>query len=107
MIFLLNILFLLILSRIDCTIYMYYTEDSLSVEFYDCIYYESMLYCRRPKEPIPLQRDKEPWNCSDNGIVHSFATLWMNNITVSTVLHKGVKAGTPVSFGLQKSVEVT
>ena len=92
MILIRNIFFLFILSVIDCSIYIHNTQDSPSVEYYDCIYYESMLYCRRPKEPILLKRDTELWNCSQNGILHSFDSLLLNNITVNTILH-GWKSG--------------
>jgi len=66
---------------------LYNTEDSLSVEFYDCVEHNKLLYCRRPVAPIVLQRENEIWECYHNGIVHSFASLLKENISVNTVLH--------------------
>ncbi len=90
--FLQSILFVFLFACIDGSIYVYNTDDSESVELYDCIFHQSMLYCRRPKEPIRLQRDKEPWHCFHNGTHHSYQSLSTKNITVSEILH-GWKSG--------------
>ena len=82
------ILFLLILPLVEDSLYLYNTDDSLSVEFYDCITDTNLPYCRRPSEPIALQRDQSIWHCYHNGTSHSFTSLMLNNISVSTVLHE-------------------
>ncbi len=81
-------LFLLILPLVEDSLYLYNTDDSLSVEFYDCIIDTNLPYCRRPSEPIALQRDQSLWDCYHNGTFHSFTSLMRDNISVSTVLHE-------------------
>ena len=83
-----NIIALFIFSSIDCLIYVYNTDDSQSVDYYDCIYHDPMFYCRRPNESIRLQRGNQPWNCLNDGIRHSFQSLSMNDVDVSTILHE-------------------
>ena len=70
----------------DCSIFIYKSEDSSSVQDYDCVDHQSMPYCRRPLQPMPLQRDSETPRCYHNGISHSFRSLRSDNITVHTIL---------------------
>jgi hypothetical protein len=84
---LLMTLLLVISSFTEGSVYLYYTEDGSSVEFYDCIFHQSFHYCRRPIEPISLYQNNTPWKCYD-GTSHSFTWLRSNNISVNTVLHK-------------------
>ena len=70
---------------VEGSIYLFDTEDSASVEVYDCLYHELMWYCRRPSEPVRLQRDDEPHLCHHQGVSHSFFSLWQKNVSVSEV----------------------
>jgi hypothetical protein len=83
-----GIFFLIFLPLVEDSLYLYNTDDSLSVELYDCITDTDLPYCRRPSEPIVLQRDQQIWHCYHNGTPHSFTSLILNNISVSTVLHE-------------------
>ena len=69
------------------TIYLYDTEDGSSVESYDCVHHNNLLYCRRPVSPILLQRENETWECYHNGTTHSFASLLEINVSANIVLH--------------------
>ncbi|CAF1485592.1 unnamed protein product [Rotaria magnacalcarata] len=71
----------------EASIYLYDAEDSSSVQVYDCLYHDPIYYCRRPVEPISLQRSPENWHCH-HGIRYSFEFLMHNNITVNQVLHR-------------------
>ena len=82
------ILSFLILPRVENGIYLYDTDDSSSVEFYDCIIDLSLSYCRRPAVPTALQREQPKWVCHHNGIPHSFTSLLSENVSISTVLHQ-------------------
>jgi hypothetical protein len=88
MILIKTILVLYILPFVDVTVYVYNTVDSSSVEFYDCILYGSFFYCRRPTEPIALNRSNDTMQCYHNGTVHSFADMYKSNVSISTVLHQ-------------------
>ena len=77
---------LLIISLIEASIYLYHTEDGAAVEYYDCIYLRSLLYCRRPDGPIDLFRENDTWRCHHDGIRHSFESLSSSNISVTTIL---------------------
>ncbi|CAF1181153.1 unnamed protein product [Adineta ricciae] len=79
--------FIFLLSFAETTVYLYHTEDSLSAEFYDCVYHNDLLYCRRPSTPIVLQRDSHIQRCYHNGKVHSFASIINDSIDVSFILH--------------------
>ena len=61
--------------------------DSSSVEFYDCIYHDYLFYCRRPREPISLNRDNDTVECHHGGQRYSFADLRRDNVNASTILH--------------------
>ena len=75
--------------HVENSIYLYYTEDSSSVEFFDCIHHVNLLYCRRPFEPISLERNNnQSKECYHNGTVHLFSSLLSKKINVSTILHK-------------------
>ena len=67
---------------------MYKSEDSSSVQDYDCNNHQSMPYCRRPLQPMPLQRDSEPPRCYHNGINHPFRSLHSDDITVQPILQQ-------------------
>ncbi|CAF0916280.1 unnamed protein product [Adineta ricciae] len=79
---------LFILSFVDSTIYVYNTIDSPSVEFYDCIFHKSLPFCRRPIEPIVLNRSNDLGYCHNNGVPYLLADLRRMNISVGTVLHQ-------------------
>ena len=62
------IVWIQMISVVHASIYLYDSEDSASVEVYDCLYHESMLYCRRPSQPTTLQRRHQDtsmssWRC--------------------------------------------
>ena len=82
--------FLFYLSTVNSEIYLYKTNDAPSIEYYDCVLVQSsLLYCRRPKEPINLTRDNQSTKCELNGgRLHRFSELRSKNISVSTVLHR-------------------
>lgn len=86
--FLRTIFCLIILALAKNALYLYNTDDSLSVQFYDCIIDTNLPYCRRPSQPIHLQRDQSTWYCDYGGISHNFTSLIINNISISTVLHQ-------------------
>ena len=75
------------ISLVQASIYLYDTEDSASVEVFDCLYHGLILYCRRPSQPVKLQRDKDSRLCHHQGIPHSFFSLWQQNVSVNDVLH--------------------
>ena len=75
-------------TLLDGSIYLYNSEDSAAVEMYDCLYYQSTLYCLRPFEPVALERDNDPNQCYANGTNHSFQSIRSTNISVHTVLHQ-------------------
>ena len=78
---------LIILSFVEMKIYVCNTVDGSSVEFYDCISQNGLSYCRRPTEPMVLNRSNSITTCYHNGSFHSFSELQQNNTNVSTVLH--------------------
>lgn len=75
-------------SAIHANIYVYRTEDHPFTEYHDCIKYRENLYCIRPGQPIRLQRDPANHHCYHNGILHSFTSLQLKNISAYTILHK-------------------
>ena len=74
-------------SFVQAILYLYDTEESASVEVYDCFYYASLLYCRRPSQPIGLSHEEEQRLCHHQGVAHSFFSLWEKNASVNEVLH--------------------
>ena len=83
-----TIIFAVFLS-VENSIYLYHTHDGSEVEFFDCVYAESLWYCRRPTEPMHLTRDKDASDCEKNGaITHRFSDLRSNGISVSSILHE-------------------
>ena len=82
------VMFGILLPLVENSIYLYDTEDGPSLEFFDCVYYKDLAYCRRPSDPVTVQRDKVSGQCYQNGTIHSFISLLSNNISVSTVLHQ-------------------
>ena len=84
-----TLLSLVVFTRIQGNIYLYNTEDGVSVEFYDCISIKTLSYCRRPEVPINLIRDNDTNSCRNNGgIWRSFAELHWQQDNVSTILHE-------------------
>ena len=82
-----EILFVLyLLPLLDCSIFVYNSEDRLSVHDYDCIDHQSTPYCRRLSQPVPLQRNSQSHRCYHNGINHSLRVLRSKNVTVHTIL---------------------
>ena len=82
-------LLLIILICVENQIYLQETNDGLSVEFFDCVLVQSLLYCRRPEEPFDLSRENDITLCHLNGgQLHRFSELHSKNISVSTVLHR-------------------
>ena len=81
-------IFLFICLAVENKIYLYNTQDGRSIEYYDCVVVESLLYCRRPREAIELNRDDDTISCMENsGQLHWFSDLRSNNTNVSTILH--------------------
>ena len=76
------------LPLVEHSLYLYNTEDNLSVEFYDCMHHESSSYCRRPLQPMNLTRDQIEWRCANNGTPHSFSSLKSKNTNVTIILHE-------------------
>ncbi|CAF1470016.1 unnamed protein product [Adineta ricciae] len=68
-----------LLSIVEGGIHIYHTEDGSIVEFYDCIPHEDLLYCRRPSEPIVLQRDNNTQYCYNDGKIHPATSLLDNS----------------------------
>ena len=79
---------LMIISLIEASIYLYHTDDGSAVEYYDCIYLRSLLYCRRPDEPIDLLRENDTWRCHHHGIPHAFESLLSNNHSSNTIVQQ-------------------
>ncbi|CAF1223276.1 unnamed protein product [Adineta steineri] len=77
-----------VLRLVKNSVYLYNTEDSSSLEMYDCIFHKSWYYCRRPIGPMPLQRNNIAWQCHHNGIRHTFVNMKSKNITASIVTQK-------------------
>jgi hypothetical protein len=75
-------------------ILLYHTENSLSVQYYDCIYYtrlkiqddiQDIKYCRQLNESQTLQRDFNQ-SCYNNGQLGTFERLSSFNMSPSDVL---------------------
>ena len=80
-------LFSILLSIGEQTIHLYHTEDGQSMEYYDCLYLGTYLYCRRPTEPVLLARNRSIEQSCHNGTRHSFHSMKSNNITASMVVY--------------------
>ena len=78
---------------------MHNTHDDLSVQFYDCITDTNLPYCRRSSEPFNLYRDQLIWYCDHYGIRHGFSSLFLENVSFSTVLYRWSSSINPQSFG--------
>ena len=74
-------------SSIKGNVYLYFTEDSLSVEYYDCLYHQSFLYCRRPEGSLNLDRE-HTWTCFHQGVRHRFKDMHKRNISVNTIVYQ-------------------
>ena len=73
---------------VENNVYLYSTQDGLSVEYYDCVLVPSLYYCLRPTQPIDLIRDNDTLSCEKNGgKMHYFDALRSNNISISTILY--------------------
>src|SRR4051812_8704713 len=75
-------------SLVESSIHLYYIEDSLQLEFYDCFYHNNLLYCRCPVGPIPLQRDNTIRQCYYNGTQYFFSSLQNQNMSIDIILHQ-------------------
>ena len=73
---------------------LYHTENSPSVQHYDCAYYtrseiqnniQDVKYCRQLHEHQPLQRDFNQ-SCQNGGLLWSFEALAALSVSVSDVL---------------------
>ena len=82
-----SITFLALVMSGKTTIYVYHTRDGSSVEYYDCLYLETYLYCLHPIEPISLDRDRHLSQCYHNGTSHTFHSMKSTNISASMVLY--------------------
>ena len=82
--------FLFALRFVHNKIYLDNTNDGLSIDYYDCALAQSLLYCRRPREPTDLSRDNDIESCELNGgKLHRFSQLIQTtNITTSMILHE-------------------
>ena len=86
--FITTITILISCLAVENQIYLYQTEDGRSIEYYDCVIAQSLLYCRRPEATINLSRENDTELCKQNGgRLHHFNELQSNNTTVSTILH--------------------
>ncbi|UJR18322.1 hypothetical protein I4U23_005224 [Adineta vaga] len=65
------------IPRVECLCHPRNTYLSISLPF-----------CRRPIEPIILNRSNDTQHCYHNGTLYSFANLQKMNISISTVLHQ-------------------
>ncbi len=72
---------------------LYHTENSPSVQYYDCLYYtrseiqnniQSVKYCRQLNEIQPLQRDFDQ-SCQNGGHLWSFEELAVLNVSALDV----------------------
>jgi hypothetical protein len=64
---------------------IYHTENSPSVQYFNCIYYKDVKYCHQVVTPIPVQYDFNGI-CLNDGYFRSFSELVLLNVTVSDVL---------------------
>ena len=76
------------LPLVEHSLYLYNTEDNLSVEFFDCILHEGSSYCRRPSQPMNLTRNHTEWHCDNNGTPHSFLSLKNKDANVTVIIHE-------------------
>jgi hypothetical protein len=82
-------IFCAVFLSVDNTVYLSHTHDAIEVDFFDCVYAESLWYCRRPTEPLNLTRDQDTSACEENGgVVHRFSDLRSNGTSASTILHE-------------------
>ena len=80
---------LLLFTSVQLHMYLYNTQDGLSIEFYDCVFIHSLLYCRRPIQPIDLLRDNDTTSCHTNGgKSHLLSQLRTAQENISTILHQ-------------------
>lgn len=80
----------IIFIQVENQIYIFHSEDSLSTEYYDCLYVIPFHYCIRPKSPVELRRnDQIETFCVENGgKLHNFSALYQKNVSVSTIVHE-------------------
>jgi hypothetical protein len=86
--------FLCYFSTFSSYVLLYHTENSPSVQYYDCIYYtrsetqnniQGVKYCRQLNESQSLQRDFNQ-TCHNDGQLRSFEKLSHLNVSASDVL---------------------
>ena len=93
---LINLLFFLccLSTFSNSYVLLYHTENSPSVQYYDCIYYtrlkiqdniQGVKYCRQLNNVQPLQRDFNQ-SCHNGGQLWSFDKLSLLNISPSDIL---------------------
>ena len=93
---LIRLLYFLCYSSTFCNSYvlLYHTENSPSLQYYDCIYYtrsmiqdniQGVKYCRQLNESQSLHRDFNQ-SCHNNGELWSFKELSLLNVSTSDVL---------------------
>lgn len=83
------LLFVIGIIFVENTIYLHETNDGLEVEFYYCVFVQSLFYCRRPHQPLNLIRDNDNTTCHDNsGKRHRFSEIQAKNISINTILHQ-------------------
>ena len=77
------------LDVVEHKIYLSHTQDGTSIQYYDCILVDVLLYCRQPRHPIHLTRTHQSSTCAANGgITHTFQDLLAHNVIISTILHQ-------------------
>lgn len=93
---LIRLLYFLCYSSTFCNSYvlLYHTENSPSVQYYDCMYYtrsmiqnniQGVKYCRQLNESQPLNRTFNQ-SCHNGGKLWSFEELSLINVSASDVL---------------------
>ena len=83
-----TVIFVLI-TCVENWIYLYDTRDASQVEYFDCLFFASVKYCRRPRRPIDLTRDHDTSSCEENdGILHRFNELRLQQINISTIVQE-------------------
>ena len=83
-----ELVILLLLPLIESRLDLYNTQDSPSVELYDCVQHAKLFYCRRPTEPLALRREQTLGQCFHQGRAHRFVDLRMANISVARILRE-------------------
>ena len=75
------------LSSLARQIYLFNTEDNDGVEYYDCVVWDAVPYCRRPNSSIDLRRNNQTSICHHKGKNWTFEELRRQNRTPYDILH--------------------